>query len=166
MAHTNQSSVITTIDSTPITKVNALIKGGRVRSAYGYLTLAPATAGQTNAFVRVPVRARLKDVKLKHAAFGNGAVDLGLHRPEDGIAITSDGLAADIELDSARGTAIVDLATAVADREKDLATLFATEIGTAGATEDVEVDLVLTVATVSTGAATAVGMEVEYVLPD
>ncbi len=165
MAHTTQSQVIQDQDDTPIVKTNQLEKGGVKRSAFGYLTLTAATVGQTSAFARIPVRARVAAIKPFMATMGNGSVKIGLHRPNDGIAVKSDAFSSAMALTAKTGANAMD-AIAPADLAKSIEDAFETEIGTAGATGDGELDVVLTVVTASTGAATAVGIEVEYVLPE
>lgn len=166
MAHTNESQVITDQDAVPNTKVSQIEKGGAQRSAYAYMTLTPATAAQTNAFVRVPARARLVSVGLQNVTMGDGSVEVGLFRPNDGIAIGSAVLSAAVALTANEGnTDVIDAMTPL-QRSQDLKSAFSTEVGTASATNDAEYDIVLSVVTVSTGAATAVGMEVKYVMPE
>jgi len=165
MAHTNQATVVTNQDTVPVTKVSQIQKGGAERSAYGVLTLTPATAAQTNAFVRVPARARVTHIGLFNASMGNGSVKIGLFRPNDGIAIDDDVFATAVALTANAGVN-VNTVPVPADRALDLKTAYATAVGTASATGDVEYDIVVSVVTVSTGAATAVGMEVKYVMPE
>lgn len=168
MAHSAIASVVSNSDATPITKVLPLLKGGQGRSTYGNLTIVATTAGQTNAFVRVPVRARVKSIKMTNLTdMGNGSVKLGVYRPNDGIEIKSDAFSAAVNLGTARTTPTEVLsAPSAANRAKSIADWLSTEIGTASATNDVEVDIVANVVTVSTGTAVAVGLEVEYVMND
>lgn len=165
MAHTAQASVVTDQNTVPVIKVSAVEKGGRVRSAYGVLTLTAATAAQTNAFVRIPVRARVVSIGLHKASQGNGSVKVGLFRPNDGIAVDDDCFSTAVALTAHTGANVMDAVTP-ANLALDIASAFSTAIGTAGATGDVELDIVASVVTVTTGASTAVGMEVRYVLPD
>jgi len=165
MAHTNQASVITKQDATPAVKVGPVEQNGSLRSAYGYMTLTPATAAQTNAFVRVPVRASVRGLYPQMASMGNGAVKIGLFRPNDGIAIDDDCFTALMALTAKTGANVMD-AVSPANLALDIASAFSTAISTAGATEDTHVDIVMSVVTVSTGAATAVGLEVRYVSPE
>lgn len=165
MAHVATSQVITDQDATPVTKTSQLEKGGDVRSAYGFLTLTAATAAQTNAFVRIPVRARVTAIRPYMASMGNGSVKIGLFRPNDGIAVDDDCFTAALALTAKTGANAMDAVTP-ANLAKSISDAFSTAIGTAGATGDVELDVVASVVTVSTGAATAVGIEVEYVLPE
>ena len=62
------------------------------------------------------------------------------------------------------GTSIVVTPTAE-ERTQSIATAYATAIGTAGATGDVEVDIALTIVT-ALGAGIAHSMQVEYVMPE
>lgn len=165
MPHSVISSVVSDQSATPIAKVNPVKKGGVERGAFGNLTIVATTVAQTSCFVRVPVRARLQDVKVTNlTGMGNGSLKIGFFRPNDGIEIKSDAISAAVNLATARTTptSVMD-APSVANRAKTIADWLATEIGTAGATNDVEVDIVATVVTVSTGTAVAVGLEVDYV---
>lgn len=165
MAHTAQASVVTDQDTVPVIKVAAIEKGGVVRSAYGYLTLTAATAGQTNAFVRIPARARVVGIHPHMASMGNGSVKWGLYRTNDGIEVDSACFSAAMALTAKTGANVMDAVTP-ANLALDIASAFSTAVGTAGATSDAEFDVVANVVTVSTGAATAVGVEVRYVLPE
>lgn len=166
MAHTTQSTVVTDQDAIPVVKVSQIEKGGAVRSAYGYLTLTAATAAQTSAFVRIPARARVVAIELKNVTMGDGSVKIGLFRPNDGIAIDDDVFATAVALTAHEFGANVSTVPAPADADKDLKTAHTTAVGTASATDDVDYDIVMSVVTVTTGAATAVGMEVKYVMPE
>jgi hypothetical protein len=168
MAHNVTSSVVSDQDATPIAKVNVLKKGGSSRKAYGSLTVVATTAAQTMCFVRVPVRARIADVLATNLTnMGDGSVKIGVFRPNGGIAISDAVISAAVNLGTSRTTPTSVLtAPSVANRAKSIADWLATEIGTAGATSDVEVDIVASVVTVSTGTAVAVGLEVDYVLPE
>lgn len=168
MPHSMISSVVSDQSATPIAKVNPVKKGGVERAAYGFGTIVATTAAQTNAFVRVPVRARLQDVKVTNLTnMGNGSVKIGFFRPNDGIAIKDDAISTAVNLGTSRTTptSVLD-APSVANRAKTIADWLATEIGTAGATNDVEVDIVATVVTVSTGTAVAVALEAEFITPE
>lgn len=165
MPHSAIASVVSNQDSTPITKVLPAVKGGVQRSSYGTLTIVATTAAQTNAFIRVPVRARIRSVKMSNLTnMGNGSVKLGFFRPSDGIEIKGDAISTAVNLGTSRTTPTEVLdAPSAANRALSIASWLSTEIGTAGATNDVEVDIVATVVTVSTGTAVAVGLDVEYV---
>lgn len=165
MAHSVTSSVVSDQDATPVAKVNPLEKGGAVRSAFGYLTIVATTAAQTNCFVRVPARARIQDVKASMTSMGNGSVKIGFFRPNGGIAVDDDVITAAMALTAQSRASVFDGPTN-ANRALSIADWLETAIGTAGATEDVELDVVASVVTVSTGTAVAVGLEVEYVLPE
>lgn len=166
MAHTTQSTVVTDQDAVPANKLSQIKKGAAVRSAYGYLTLSPLTAAQTSAFVRIPARARVVAIELKNVSMGNGSVKIGLFRPNDGIAIDDDVFATAVALTAHEFGANVSTVPTPANAALDLKTAHSVAVGTASATGDVEYDIVLSVVTVSTGAATAVGMEVKYVMPE
>lgn len=166
MTYSVMSSVVSDQQATPIAKVNPIKKGGVLRQAYGYLTVVASTAAQTNAFVRIPARAKITALRAENASMGNGALDLDIYRI-DGTRITTAGsLLADFPLTAHSLEAQVDLGLSEANAASDLATLFATEIGTAGATGDAEFDLVGVVITVSTGTAVPIGMLVEYTTPE
>ena len=96
---------------------------------------------------------------------GNGSIKVGLFSPSQGIAVDDDCFTTASALTAHTGASIVDAPDATA-RSQDIATWLATAIGTAGATNDVELDVVASVVTVSTGASVAIGMEVLYVLPE
>lgn len=162
MAHNVTASVVSDQDATPIAKVLPYKKGGVVRGAFGTLTIVATTAAQTNCFVRVPVRARLRDVSARMTSMGNGSVKIGFFRTGGGIAIKDDAITAAMALTAQTGASVFDGPTN-ANRAKTIADWLATEIGTAGATNDVEVDIVASVVTVSTGTAVAVGLEATYV---
>lgn len=168
MAHNVTSSVVSDQDATPIAKIHPRKKGGVSRKAYGTLTVVATTAGQTMCLVRVPVRARLENVNLANLTnMGNGSVKLGFFRTGGGIAIKDDAIAAAVDLGASRTSPTSVLtAPSVANRALSIADWLATEIGTAGATNDVEVDIVASVVTVSTGTAVAVGLEATYVSPE
>lgn len=168
MAHNVTAAVVSDQDATPIAKVYPLEKGGVSRKAYGYLTALATTVGQTMCFVRIPVRARISDVKATNLTnMGDGSVKIGVFRPSGGIEISGAVVSAAVNLGTSRTTPTsVFTAPSVANRALSIASWLATEIGTAGATNDVEVDIVASVVTVSTGTAVAVGLEVEYVLPE
>jgi hypothetical protein len=163
MAHNVTSSVVSNQNASPITKVQPSVAGGKVRSAFGYLTIVATTAAQTNCFVRVPVTARLKDVRLSMATMGNGSVKIGFFRPNGGIAVDDDAITAAAALTAQTRASVFD-GPSNANREKTIADWLATEIGTAGATYDTHLDIVASVVTVSTGTAVAVGLDAEYVV--
>lgn len=168
MAHTSQAAVVTDQDTIPATKVDRLEQGGDTRTSYGFITsVAASTAGQSHAFVRVPVTAKINHVKIFKASQGNGSVKVGFYRPNDGIEVDSDALTAAYNLGTASGggTSVVDAVTP-ANYGLPISTAHATAIGTAGATEDTHLDICVTVVTATTGAATAVGLEVAYTTPN
>jgi hypothetical protein len=167
MALVSTSQVVEDQDAVPAVKTNSLEKGGVVRQAVGYLAAADftgGTAGQWYTFVRVPVRARIVDIKLTGATTTTGAVACGLYRP-NGIAIDDDVFAT-LYLMSAEkdGTSIMVTPTAL-ERTQDISTAYVTAIGTAGATGDAEVDIALAIVT-ALGAGIAHAMIVDYVLPE
>ena len=165
MPHTTISQLIQDQDATPPVKLNTLEKGGVLRTAIGVLTFTAGTVNQTYAFVRVPKRARISDIRATHAAMSSGSFKLGLFRPQDGIAVDDDVFSTAVNVASARtNDSIQDLPLA-ADRAKDIATLYSTAISTASATNDQEFDIVATVVTVA-GSGGAMAIEVDYVLPE
>lgn len=154
-------------DAVPVTKTSALKKGAPVRTAQGYLAAASVTGGTTGqwyTFVRVPVRARVIDVRLTNATSTTGAVKFGLYRP-NGIAISDAVFSTVTVLGQANNRASVETVRTPAQRKDDLATAFATAISTAGATGDVEVDIAMAIVTVI-GTPVDVFVEVDYVLPE
>lgn len=166
MAYSVTSSVVSDQKATPVAKVNPVEKGGVVRSAYGFATIVATTAGQTNAFVRIPARARIERVTMINATMGDGALDFDLYRTNETRITLAGAVMADCALTAHTEAAPLNLARSEANAAKDIATWFSTQFGTAGATGDVEVDLVGVVITVSTGTAVPVGVQVEYVSPE
>jgi hypothetical protein len=158
---------VTDQSATPVVKVNSQEKGGVVRHAAGYLAAANFTGGTTGqwyTFVRVPVRALIKDIKLVGATTSSGAVKCGLYRP-DGIAIDDDVFATNYDMAAEKdGVSILVTPTAL-ERTQTIAAAYATQIGTAGATGDAEVDIALAIVTVL-GSGVNHAMMVEYVLPE
>ena len=122
---------------------------------------------ETNAFVRIPARAKITAFRAENATMGNGALNFDLYRVDGNTRVTLSGAVLPLfPLTAHSLEAQVDLSLSEANAAKDLATLFTTAIGTAGATGDAEFDLVGVVITVSTGTAVPVGLMVEYVLPE
>jgi hypothetical protein len=158
---------VTDQSATPVVKVNSQEKGGVVRTAFGYLAAANFTGGTTGqwyTFVRLPVRALIKDVKLFGATTSSGAVKCGLYRP-DGIAIDDDVFATNYDMAAEKdGVSILVTPTAL-ERTQTIAAAYETAIGTAGATGDAEVDIALAIVTVL-GSGVNHAMMVEYVLPE
>jgi hypothetical protein len=169
MPHTSLSTVLTKLDSTPVTKANTLASGGVVRSAIGYVTMAATTAAQTYAFVRIPVRARIVSLHPSLVtSMGSGDLEFGLFRPDTNTlkAIDSDCLAAHWALTGTISGSSAMTAPGIVALTQSIADAYSTAITTAGATADAFVDIVASVVTVSTGAATAMALEVKYVLPE
>ena len=167
MALVSTSQVVQDQSAVPAVKTNALEKGGVVRHAVGYLAAANfvgGTTGQWYTFVRVPVRARIVDIKLFGATTSSGAVKCGIYRP-DGIAIDDDVFATNYDMAAEKdGVSILVTPTAL-ERTQDIATAYETQIGTAGATGDTEVDIALAIVT-ELGGGIAHAMEVSYILPE
>lgn len=167
MALVSTSQNVLDQSATPVTKLNSLEKGGVVRQALGSLAAASftgGTAGQWYTFVRIPVRARVVDIKMFGATTTSGAVKCGLYRP-DGIAIDDDVFATLYDMAAEKDGASLLVTPTSAQRVQSIADAYATAISTAGATGDVEVDIALTIVT-ALGAGIAHGMEVSYVLPE
>jgi len=167
MALVSSSQNVTDQSATPIVKVNPIKKGGVVRSAIGHIlaaSLVGGTVGQWYTFVRIPARARLVGIYLTGATTTTGAVKCGLYRP-DGIAIDDDVFATLFLMSAEKDRTQIDVTQTAVERTKDLATAYATAIGTAGATGDVEFDIALAIVTVLGGTIDHM-MEVEYVLPE
>jgi len=168
MAYSKDSSIMSDILSAPAVKVSPIVGGGAKRQAFGYFAAADVlatTVGQTHSVVRIPANARVTDLRAENATMGNGAFDFDLYAT-DGTQITSAGsFLADFPLTAHSFEASVDLGLTPTNASKDIATLFTTQIGTAGKTGDSEFDLVATVVTVSTGASVTMGFAVEYIQP-
>ena len=170
MALVSSSQVVTDQSAVPVVKLNQLERGGRVRTAQGFLAAASFTGGTTGqwyTFVRLPVRARVLGVFLTQATTTTGAVKCGLYRP-DGIAIDDDFFKDVHVLGAATNIrARVDSLTVYSAslRQSALSTAAVTAIGTAGATEDALVDIALAIVTVI-GTPTDALLEVDYVLPE
>ncbi len=167
MALVSTSQNVTDQSAVPVVKTNSQEKGAPVRVAHGYLAAANFTGGTTGqwyTFVRVPVRAQIIGISLTGATTSSGAVKCGLYRP-DGIAIDDDVFATNYDMAAEKdGTTILVTPTSV-ERTQSIATAYATAIGTAGATNDVEVDIALAIVTVL-GAGVNHAMHVTYTLPE
>lgn len=167
MALVSSSQVVTDQSAVPVVKTNAQEKGAPIRSAVGYLAAANftgGTAGQWYTFVRIPVRARVVDIKMFGATTTSGAVKCGLYRP-DGIAIDDDVFATLYDMAAEKDGASLLVTPTALQRTQTIADAYATAISTAGATGDAEVDIALTIVT-ALGAGVAHGMEVFYTLPE
>lgn len=167
MALVSSSQVVTDQSAVPVVKVNQLEKGGVKRTAQGYLAAASftgGTAGQWYTFVRLPARARVVGIYLTGATTTSGAVKCGLYRP-DGIAIDDDVFATNYDMAAEKDRTNIMVTPTALERTQSLADAYATAIGTAGATSDVEFDIALTIVT-ALGAGVAHLMEVDYVLPE
>lgn len=167
MALVSSSQVVTDQSAVPAVKVNAQEKGGVVRQAAGYLAAANFTggaAGQWYTFVRVPVRALIKDIRMVGGTTTSGAVKCGLYRP-DGIAIDDDVFATSYDMAAEKDGASLLVTPTALERTQTIATAYATAIGTAGATGDAEVDIALTIVT-ALGAGVNHAMLVDYILPE
>lgn len=168
MALVSTSQEITDQDATPAVKVSQIKKHGKVRTARGFLLAANftgGTVGQWYAFTRVPARARVLGVYLTNPTTTSGAVKFGLFRPQSGIAISDAVFSTVTVMGQANNRANVETVRTPAQRRDDLATAFATAVGTAGATGDTEYDVVATIVTVIGSAQDAL-VEVDYVLPE
>ena len=167
MALVSSSQVVTDQSAVPVVKVNAQEKGAPIRSAVGHIAAASftgGTAGQWYTFVRIPVRARVVDIKMFGATTTSGSVKCGLYRP-DGIAIDDDVFATAYDMAAEKDGASLLVTPGAEARTQTLATAYATAISTAGATGDAEVDIALTIVT-ALGAGIAHSMEVQYTLPE
>lgn len=167
MALVSSAQPVTDQSAVPTVKTNTLEKGGVVRQAVGYIAAASfvgGTAGQWYTFVRVPVRARITDIKMIGATTTSGAVKCGLYRP-DGIAIDDDVFATLYNMAAEKDGASLLVTPTALERISSIATAYATAIGTAGATGDAEVDIALTIVT-ALGGSVDHTMVVEYVLPE
>ena len=169
MALVASSDVLNELNATPRTYSNSGEIGGGLRRAMGFLTAAnyvAGTAGQWYAFTRVPARAIVHSIKQTNISSGAaGSVKLGLFRPNGGIAIDDDCFSTAIDLNAARQAGEVATLPLAGDRYKTLAAAFATAVGTAGATSDVEYDVVATVVTAATAGKDTL-IEVLYTLGD
>lgn len=167
MALVSTSQVVQDQSATPAVKTNQQEIGAPVRVAHGYLASANftgGTAGQWYTFVRLPVRAQIVDIKMTGATTTSGAVKCGLYRP-DGIAIDDDVFATLYDMAAEKDGASLLVTPTALQRTQNIATAYATAIGTAGATEDVYVDIALTIVT-ALGAGVNHAMHVEYTLPE
>jgi hypothetical protein len=167
MALVSTSQVVTDQSAVPVVKTNAQEKGAPLRVAEGYLAAASfvgGTAGQWYTFVRVPVRAKIVDIKLTGATTTAGAVKCGLYRP-DGIAIDDDVFHTNYDMAAEKDHTSILVTPTALETTQSIATAYATAIGTAGATGDTEVDIALTIVTALT-AGTNHAMHVLYTLPE
>jgi hypothetical protein len=171
MAYTASSDQIAKLDASPVTKTTQLDASGYIRSVSAFFTGAvfdALTADQTAAIARIPARARLVGVFMTGVATGNtGSLDVGLYRTtaNGGTAIDRDAFAAAVDENVTRNNLNLWVHTATADTGKNLKDLHATAVGTAGATNDVEYDIVASIVTVM-GTPQAVSFRVDYVLPE
>lgn len=166
MALVSTAQVVTDQSATPAVKTNQLEKGGRIRTMQGYLAAASFTGGTTGqwyTFGRIPARARLLGIYLTNATTTTGAIKFGLYRP-DGIAIDDDVFST-VTVTTANNRGKVDVTQTALERSQDLATAYATAIGTAGATSDVEFDIAAAIVTVIGTPVNAL-VEIDYVLPE
>lgn len=166
MALVSTSQEVTDQAATPAVKVSPIKKHGRVRTARGFLLAANftgGTVGQWYTFVRIPSRARLLGVYLTNATTTTGAVKFGLYRP-GGIAI-SDAVFSTVSVTTANNRGKMDVVQTAALRRDDLATAYATAVGTAGATTDTEYDIAAAIVTVI-GTPVDALVEVDYILPE
>ena len=167
MALVSSSQVVTDQSAVPVVKVNAQEKGAPIRSAVGHIAAASftgGTAGQWYTFVRVPVRALIKNILLNGATTTSGAVKCGLYRP-DGIAIDDDVFATNYDMAAEKDGATILVTPTAEQRTQTIETAYATAISTAGAIDDAEVDIALTIVT-ALGAGIAHAMQVQYTLPE
>lgn len=167
MALVSTSQNVTDQSAVPVVKVKAQKKGAPVRIAEGYLAAASFTGGTTAqwyTFVRVPVRAKIVDIKLTGATTSSGAVKCGLYRP-DGIAIDDDVFHTNYDMAAEKDGATILVTPTALERTQDIATAYANAISTAGATGDVEVDIALAIVTVL-GSGVNHSMHVHYTLPE
>lgn len=167
MALVSTASNVSDLDAVPALRIDPTQKGGVVRQALGYLAAASftgGTAGQWYTFVRVPVRAIIKDIKLVGATTTSGAVKCGLYRP-NGIAIDDAVFATNYNMAAEKGGTTILVTPTAQQRTQTIATAYATAISTAGAQGDAEVDIALTIVT-ALGAGVAHAMLVEYVSPE
>lgn len=149
MALVSTSQNVQDQSATPIVKVNVQEKGGVLRQADGYLPAASfvgGTAGQWYTFVRLPVRAKIVDIRVTGATTTSGAVKCGLYRP-GGIAIDDDVFATLYDMAAEKDGASLLVTPTALERTQNIATAYATAISTAGATGDAEVDIALTIVT-------------------
>lgn len=167
MALVSSAQPVTDQSATPPVKTNQNEKGGILRQAVGYLAAASfvgGTAGQWYTFVRIPVRARIVDIQITGATTTSGAVKCGLYRP-DGIAIDDDVFATLYNMAAEKDGASLLVTPTALERTQTMLEAYATAIGTAGATGDVEVDIALTIVT-ALGGSVNHAMVVTYVLPE
>ena len=166
MALVSKSVQITGLDATPVTKLNTSYFNGRIRSMVGYIAaanLTGATAGQWYTFCRMPARARLISVDVTNLTSTTGAVSVGLYRTTaNGGAEVSKADIMAVLATTANNRAAGDTALTALQRSQIATDAFATEIGTASATADVEFDVALTIVTVI-GTPVDITVEVKYV---
>jgi hypothetical protein len=167
MALVAKSTGLTGFDATPSTKLGTSYYNGSLRKSTGYMAAASATfatVGQWFTFVRVPARARLISVECTNATASSGYAKVGLYRTpaNGGAAVKDSNISAGFNLGTANNRARVDSAMSALQTSQIISDAFATEIGTASATADVEFDIGLTVLTV-VGSAVDITIEVSYV---
>lgn len=170
MALVATAAQVSNLDATPVTKSLPSVRGGAIRTAFGYLGSASfvgGTAGQWYTFVRVPARARVLGIYVTNATSTTGSVKVGLYRPNSGIAIDDDCFNTNfvIGANNSRADAAPVTVYTVAQRDAVLSSSFATIVSTAGATSDTHYDIALTIVTVLGSAVDAL-VEVDYVMDE
>lgn len=170
MALVATSTEVSNQDASPVVKQGPLVKGGGVRTAYGYLAAASIngdTVGQWYTMVRVPARARVLGIKVTNATTSSGTMDFGLYRSGGGVVIDADCFANNVAMTAHIRADICDAAVyTTALRKSSLRDAFASAITTAGATNDVEYDIAMTVSTTVIGTSTDTLVEVDFVLDE
>jgi hypothetical protein len=167
MALVSTSQEVTDQDATPVVKSSLIKKGGKIRTARGFLLAANFTGGTTGqwyTFVRVPARARVLGVYLTNATSTTGAVKFGLYRP-GGIAISDAVFSTVTVMGAANNRLKADVVQTAALRRDDLQTAYAVAVGTASATTDTEYDVAAAIVTVI-GTPVDALVEVDYILPE
>lgn len=167
MALVSTAANVSDQDASPIVKVNPIKKGGVVRTACGFIAAASftgGTVGQWYTFARLPSRARVLGVFCTNATTTSGAVKAGIYRP-NGQAISDAVFATVFVMGAANNRARMDTVQTAALRNQSIVSAYATAIGTASATQDVEVDIALAIVTVI-GTPVDALVEVDYVMPD
>lgn len=165
-----KSQVVTDLDTVPVAKLNPIKQGGVMREASGFVTTnSDDNIGSTYRMCRVPSRARITEVLLtSNGGSTAGAGDIGLYRTTaDGGAVVDVDFFQAAEAINTPAKNHVDVtyeAAATPLNNLRLRPLWA-QLGLA-TDPRVDYDVVVTLTTATTVAATIFSIKVRYVLDE
>ncbi len=168
MAYTATTDLLANLVASPVVKPAQTDQGGKTRTVKGLILAASfvgGTVGQIYGLLRVPVRARLGRVGLVNATATTGFVSMGLYRT-NGVAVDAVCLSSGIPL-TAHTSAQTDVVAAPSALQHSqlISAAFKTAIGTASATNDIELDIGIAIITVA-GSAVDLYAEAEYTIDE